>query len=219
MLDSEADAGLAGVNDDVSRDQVVVPLLDADAVADSGHAVSLDHVPAAGAERDPPAVADEAIVFTRKPSPSSTSIPSSPFRASTFPLIRPFVEPTGLIPAWTFPRKELCRTRMWREKKMPSPLPSGSVVRSPELFRTRIRSELAEPEAAEMVSLRRNPEQAGAAGLEGDDAGLEVAHRAVLHGHPAATFEGNPDVAKIRGDRSRNRGSRLRRSCGRSGRA
>src|SRR6476659_5494846 len=48
-----------------------------------------------------------------------------------------------------------------------------------------------------MVSLRRNPEQAGAAGLEGDDARLEVADRAVLHGHPPATFEGNPDVAKI----------------------
>jgi hypothetical protein len=50
-MDPEADAGSSG-DDDVVRDEVVVSLFDADAVAASRHAICGDHTSAPWAEDD-----------------------------------------------------------------------------------------------------------------------------------------------------------------------
>ena len=63
MRDSEADARPAGVSDDVVGDQVAVALLDPDAVAASGDAVSRDHVMAAGTEGDAGVVSNQAVAL------------------------------------------------------------------------------------------------------------------------------------------------------------
>src|SRR5204863_7215780 len=62
VLDSETDARMVCMGDEVVGDEVAVPLLDSDPVASVEDAVSLDHVLAAGPEGDPAAVSNQAVM-------------------------------------------------------------------------------------------------------------------------------------------------------------
>ena len=70
MLDPEANAHSASVNDDVVSDQVAVSLFDPDAFVASEDSVSGDHVSAAGSECDATAVSNESVVPYPKALPS-----------------------------------------------------------------------------------------------------------------------------------------------------
>ena len=61
-LDSEVDARVVSVGDDVVRDQVAMAVLDPDPVAAAEDVVSGDHVVAAGAKRDAVMVSHQAVV-------------------------------------------------------------------------------------------------------------------------------------------------------------
>ena len=147
LIESEVDAVLSSVENDVARNQIAACVLDRDAVSVSREAVAGDHVSVATAEQDARSVSNEAV--------ASYLVAVRPVR----PLFAPEQDagrgvrdqvPLDQVVGGSldvdagpgFRRNSLSTIRTSCDSNNPIPSPSGAMLRLPELPRTRICADL-----------------------------------------------------------------------------